>query len=374
MIESILVTGGCGFVGSWTVDLLVKKGYKVTILDSLEPQVHQRGAPTYLNRAATFIQGDVRDGQLLGKLVKEADAVVHLAANVGVGQSMYQIEKYVDTNTRGTAVLLDSLVNNGNDVRKLVVASSMSIYGEGKYYCESCQQEKYPKMRETQQLDNSIWDPKCPDCGSILKSVPTDEDKPLHPTSIYAMSKRDQEEMCLLIGETYNIPVVALRYFNIYGPRQSLSNPYTGVCAIFLSRILSSRRPYIFEDGQQSRDFVHVSDIARANVLAIESENANYRGVNIGSGQPISILRLATLISNIIGVDADPEVAQEYRKGDIRHCYADIEKARKLLSYSPSVSIEDGLKDLSKWALENRAYSVDLFEEALNELKSRRLA
>ena len=374
IMSTVLVTGGCGFVGSWTVDLLIEKGYTVKIFDSLESQVHRKGIPEYVNKKAELSKGDIRDKKMLGALVSQADAIVHLAAEVGVGQSMYQIERYVDSNTRGTATLLDMLVDMKHKIKKLVVASSMSIYGEGKYYCKTCRSNNYPDTREQEQLNNRVWEPLCPVCRNHLEPVATDEMKPLLPTSIYAMTKRHQEEMSILIGKTYGIPTVALRYFNIYGPRQSLSNPYTGVCAIFLSRILNGEPPYIFEDGRQSRDFVHVRDIAKANVLALESDSATFNAINIGSGQSVSIGRLANVLLNILDVKLEPLVSGEYRKGDIRHCYADIAKAKQLLKYTPSTDLTKGLEELADWAQKNRKESLDLFEAALNELKTRKLA
>lgn len=373
-IDRVLVTGGAGFIGSWTTDLLIEKGYEVTILDVLEPQVHQGNIPEYLNKKARFIKGDVRDKELLARLVKEVDAVIHLAAAVGVGQSMYQVNKYVDYNTNGTAMLLDVLVNESNGVRKLIVASSMSIYGEGKYCCEKCGENRYPKHRSDEQLKNKVWEPLCQKCNMPLKHLPTDEDKPLMPTSIYAMSKRHQEEMCLLIGKTYGIPTVALRYFNVYGPRQSLSNPYTGCVAIFSSRILNSKSPYIFEDGEQLRDFVHVKDIARANVLALEKSSTDYLAVNIGSGKETSITKLADLLTEVYGTQIQSHVSERYRKGDIRHCYADIKRAREFLGYKPSMDLKEALMELAGWAKDHKWGAVDLFEKALRELEEKGLA
>jgi len=373
-INKVLVTGGAGFIGSFTVDLLVKRGYEVTILDVLEPQVHQGKLPEYLNEKAKFVKGDVRDKELLTQLVKEVDAVIHLAASVGVGQSMYQIEKYIDYNTRGTATLLDVLVNKENNVKKLMIASSMSIYGEGKYHCEKCGINKYPELRGVEQLRDRVWGPLCPDCKTPLEPLPTPEDKPLMPTSIYAMTKRHQEEMCLLTGKTYGIPTVALRYFNVYGSRQSLSNPYTGACAIFTSRILNNKPPYIFEDGNQTRDFIHVKDIAKANLNTLEHTNADYTAVNIGTGKPISIRELAeTLIKVYEHSNLQPYISNEYRKGDIRHCYADTTRAQKLLNFQPTISLENGLAELAAWAKTHGWDTVDLFEKAIKELKEKRL-
>jgi dTDP-L-rhamnose 4-epimerase len=373
LIDKVLVTGGAGFIGSWTTDLLLDKGYDVTVLDTLEPQVHGKNPPGYLNQQAQFVKGDVRDRKLLADLVREADAVIHLAALVGVGQSMYQVNRYVDHNTKGTAILLDVLINENNSVKKLIVASSMSIYGEGKYYCEKCSEIRYPSYRNAEHLKNKIWEPLCQECSEILKPLPTDEDKPPMPTSIYAMSKRHQEEMCLLVGKTYGIPTLALRYFNVYGSRQALSNPYTGCVAIFLSRILNNKPPYIFEDGEQLRDFVHVKDVAKANVLAMEKSSADYTTLNVGSGRSFSIATLASLLINACGAKLEPYISQRYRRGDIRHCYADIKRASKLLGYRPSVGIREALKDIFTWAKDHHWGAIDLFEKALRELEERKL-
>jgi len=372
----VLVTGGAGFIGSHTADLLIERGYHVTILDNLEPQVHgkERKLPDYINKNAVFIYGDVLNRELLTKTIREVDAIIHLAAMVGVGQSMYQIERYVDVNTQGTANLLDALVNTENNVKKLVVASSMSIYGEGKYHCEKCASDVYPRLRSEAQLEKKQWDHLCPTCGHPLTPLPTDEEKPLIPTSIYSMTKRHQEEMCLLIGKTYGIPTVALRYFNVYGSRQALSNPYTGCAAIFTSRILNDKPPYIFEDGNQTRDFIHVKDVAKANLLALEHSNADYQTINIGTGKPITIKNLAeTLIKLYNRPNLKPYISNEYRKGDVRHCYADITKAQRLLDFKPAIALQDGLAELASW-VKTHERAIDLFEKALQELKERRLA
>jgi dTDP-L-rhamnose 4-epimerase len=376
-VEKILVTGGAGFIGSHTVDLLIKNGYDAIILDNLEPQVHgkEKRKPEYLHEDATFIQHEIQDHGSLSKIVQEVDAIIHLAAIVGVGQSMYQIERYIDANTKATATLLDILANQEHHVKKLIVASSMSIYGEGRYYCEKCATEAYPDLRSEEQLKKRQWEQKCPNCGSTLKPLPTDENKPLKPTSIYAQSKLHQEEMCLLTGKTYSIPTVALRYFNVYGSRQSLSNPYTGACAIFTSRILNGNPPYIFEDGNQTRDFIHVKDIAQANLKALEDSSANYQALNIGTGKPITIIKLAETLANLYDKsNLKPYISNEYRKGDIRHCYADISKMAKLLNFEPKISLKTGLTELEEWATAHGWGAKDLFEKALGELKEKKLA
>jgi len=368
-IGKVLVTGGLGFIGSWTVDKLIERDYEVIALDNLTYQVHRGIMPKYANSKAKHIKGDIRDRELIKEIIKDVEGIIHLAALVGVGQSMYKIADYVDVNVKGTAVLLDVLVNEENHVRKLVVASSMSIYGEGKYYCEKCQAYIFPDLRSEEQLRKKIWEQLCPQCGNTLNPVPTDENKPPKPTSIYAQTKYYQEQMSLLIGKTYGIPTIALRYFNVYGPRQSLANPYTGVCAIFLSRILNNKPPVIFEDGEQTRDFIYVEDVAEANVVALEAgANAYYEVFNVGTGKPTSIKRIAQELVKAVKAGVKVDIIGKARKGDIRHCYADITKAEKMLSWKPKTSLEQGLSVLAKWAIENRWGAVDLFEKAYKEL------
>lgn len=374
-INKVLVTGGAGFIGSFTVDLLIEKDYDVTILDNLEPQVHFGKIPEYLNKNAKFVKGDFSNKTTLTPLVKETDAIIHLAASVGVGQSMYLIEKYIENNTLGTATLLDILVNKDNNVKKLVVASSMSVYGEGKYCCEKCETDIYPDLRSEEQLKRGQWDQICPTCGTPLISLPTDENKPLFPTSIYAQSKRHQEEMCLLTGKTYGIPTLALRYFNVYGSRQSLSNPYTGACAIFTSRILNNKSPYIFEDGNQVRDFIHVKEIAKANLKALEYNNSKNEAINIGTGKPVTIFELAETLTKLYNKpELKPEISTEFRKGDIRHCYAETSKAQELLNFKPTTTLQEGLSELAEWGITHGWNATDLFDKALNELKEKNLA
>jgi len=374
--KSILVTGGAGFVGSHLVDTLVELGHDVTIFDNLEDQVHGGNTPDYLNRDARFIQGDVRDREILRDAMQGKQVIFHQAAAVGVGQSMYEIRKYADYNSTGGANLLDLVVNETSirdTVEKIVVASSMSIYGEGQYLCEECG-IVYPKLRTTEQLQQKDWEIRCPHCDALVEHMGTEEDKPLFPTSIYAITKRDHEEMFLVTGRTYHIPTVALRYFNIYGTRQALSNPYTGVAAIFSSRILNNAPPVIYEDGRQSRDFVHVSDIVQANVLAMEKSEADYEMFNVGTGINTSVKRVAELLIGNLkpGSGLEPVIENKFREGDIRHCYADISKIQDLLGYAPRVRFEDGLSALVEWVAKQKA--DDGFERARKELESRGLA
>ena len=371
MESNVLVTGGAGFIGSHLVDGLVAQCHHVRVLDALLPQVHGSGAtPSHLNSAAELIEGDVCDQELVRRALDDIDVVFHEAAEVGVGQSMYEIERYVRANDLGTAVLLEAILARRSQIRKLVVASSMSIYGEGAYTCESCGSVA-PQLRPAQQLLSRDWEMKCPKCGKELAPALTSEDKPLFPTSVYAVTKQDQEQFCLAVGRSYGIPAVALRYFNVYGTRQALSNPYTGVCAIFSARLLNKNPPLVFEDGEQSRDFVHVSDIVRANLLALETSRADYQAINIGTGRATSIREVSRLLADGLGVDLEPQIVGKYREGDIRHCVADISKAKSLLGYEPQVMLEDGIPELLKWVREQAAR--DKVESATAELESRQL-
>lgn len=367
---SILVTGGAGFIGSHLVDALVERGHKVRIIDSLVPQVHGDKIPKHLNKEAEFVKADICDAEAVRKALNGIEVVYHQAAEVGVGQSMYEIVRYVRANDMGTAVLLEEMIKRRDQFKKLVVASSMSIYGEGAYRNPKTGQIIYPQLRSDEQLSSHNWELIDED-GTILEPVGTKEDKPLFPTSVYAISKQDQEQYCLTVGRAYKIPTVALRYFNVYGTRQALSNPYTGVCAIFSARLLNDQPPLIFEDGNQTRDFVHVSDIVQANLLALETNKADYQAINVGTGRPTSVKQIAEMLSKGLGKQIQPEIVGKYREGDIRHCVADITKAKTLLGYVPKVRLEDGLAELLEWVKEQKA--EDLVEKATAELTSRNL-
>lgn len=368
----VLVTGGAGFVGSHTVDALLEKGHNVRILDNLEAQVHgqSQNKPLYLNREAEFINGDIRNEADVRRALDNIQVVFHLAAIVGVGQSMYDIKRYVEINSLGGAVLLDIIANGKHSVEKVIVASSMSIYGEGAYSCKSCR-SVCPKLRANEQLKKRMWEMRCPNCNKEVEAFPTSEEKPLYPTSIYAITKRDHEEMFLSVGSAYNIPTVALRYFNIYGTRQSISNPYTGVAAIFLSRILNNNRPLVFEDGLQSRDFIHVSDIVRANILAMERNEADYKVFNVGTGRRLSVLEIAKILIKRLDADLEPEIVNKFREGDIRHCYADASRIGKELGFRAEIEFESGLDELIEWARETGA--DDQVDMAAQELASKGL-
>nr|MBI1230332.1 NAD-dependent epimerase/dehydratase family protein [Cytophagales bacterium] len=369
-MTNILITGGAGFIGSHLCDELIKYGYRIRVLDNLSRQVHGEDAtrPDYLPSQVDLIRGDIRDKFLVAKLVKEADAVFHFASLVGVGQSMYQLEEYTDVNVRGTANLLESIIQH--PVRKLIVASSMSIYGEGMYQDRSGNLVQGSE-RPIAQLKMKDWELTMSERG-VLTPLPTPETKSPSLSSVYALTKYDQERLCLMIGNAYNIPTVGLRFFNVYGTRQALSNPYTGVMAIFSSRLLNDRPPKIFEDGEQQRDFIHVSDLTRACRLALESKSSSGEVFNIGSGKAYTVRSLARLLAETMGKSQIlPEITGEYRVGDIRHCFADITKAKTLLGFQPAVSIENGMRELVDW-LENQL-AVDLVDQAAEELKTRGL-
>jgi dTDP-L-rhamnose 4-epimerase len=363
LAESVLITGGAGFIGSHLADELLGAGYRVRALDSLVEQVHGSAErPGYLNAEVELIPGDVRDADLVRGAVDGIDAVVHLAARVGVGQSMYEPAEYTAVNSLGTAVLLEALLEY--PVRKLVVASSMSVYGEGAYEPVAAVE------RPREQLERGEWEPRGPG-GEELEPVPTPETKEPSLASIYALTKFDQERLGLLFGSAYDVPVVALRFFNVYGPRQALSNPYTGVLAIFAARLLNDRGPVVYEDGGQRRDFIDVRDVARACRLALERDGADGRAVNVGSGRSASVLEIADQLARALGKEAEPEIAASYRAGDIRHCFAEVSLARELLDFEAEVALEDGLAELAAW-LETQT-TPDHFDQAAAELAEKGL-
>lgn len=345
----VLVTGGAGFIGSHLVDRLLERGDEVRILDSLDAQVHPAGRPGYLNHEAELIEGDVRDEEAVRGALTGVDKVVHLAAAVGVGQSMYEIARYTSINAMGAAVVLEQAIEARERLQKVVVASSMSIYGEGLYRCPAEEVEVEPQPRLEAQLAAREWEPRCPTCRAGLQTLPTPERKTLAPTSIYAIGKRDHEEMFLSWGRAYRVPATALRFFNVYGPRQALSNPYTGVAAIFSSRLLNGRPPVIYEDGLQTRDFIHVSDLVAGVERALEPGHSDGLALNLGSGGPVRIRDVAEVLASELEVDIEPEIRNEFRAGDIRHCTADISRARELLGFEPAVTFEAGMRELVAW-------------------------
>ncbi len=370
MSKKVLITGGAGFIGSHLADEFLKHQYEVRVLDSLSPQVHgpRRERPSYLNDEVELMVGDVLDPDALRKSLKGVDAVFHFAAMVGVGQSMYEVDKYTSVNNQGTANLLQALIEK--PVARVVVASSMSLYGEGLY--------KTPggdliggTERGLTQLAAKDWEVHAPD-GDVLTPLPTPESKLPSLSSVYALSKYDQERLCLIIGRAYKIPTVALRFFNVYGTRQALSNPYTGVMAIFASRLMNDNAPLIFEDGLQQRDFVSVHDVARACRLALETPKAEGQVFNVGSGNHYTIKELGQRIAEVMGKGyIEPRITEKYRVGDVRHCFADITLAKTVLGYEPRVTLEEGLGELVTW-LEGQV-AEDRVEQASAELSARGL-
>ena len=370
MSRAVLITGGAGFIGSHLADALLQQGHRVRVLDNLDPQVHGPDGrrPEYLDPEVELMVGDVRDAAAVARALEGVDSVFHFAAKVGVGQSMYAVENYTDVNNRGTAVLLEALIRN--PVERLVVASSMSIYGEGLYRdpagnVAAGQERSIDRLRERQ------WEVTDAN-GNVLTPVATPESKQPTLASVYALSKYDQERLCLLIGRAYNIPTVALRFFNVYGTRQALSNPYTGVLAIFASRLLNNSAPLVNEDGLQRRDFVHVFDVAQACLKAMEkAPDVAGHCFNVGSGRNYTVLEIGRRLAEVLGRNIAPEVTGKYRVGDIRHCFADITLTREMLGYEPKMMLEDSLIELAQW-LEGQI-AVDRVSDAAAELNARGL-
>ncbi|HET6628634.1 MAG TPA: NAD-dependent epimerase/dehydratase family protein [Woeseiaceae bacterium] len=342
----MLITGGAGFIGGHVAEELLAAGYAVRVLDVLDRQVHESGSfPAWLSDEVELIEGDIRDPEAVARAVAGVDGVVHLAAAVGVGQSMYELRHYVGVNDLGTATLLEAI--DGLPVERFVVASSMSVYGEGAY-ADGSGGLLHPPGRSREQLARHEWELQ-DETGSPLTAIPTPEEVIPVPSSPYALTKYDQELLCLMFGAAYAVPTVALRLFNVYGPRQALSNPYTGVMAIFACRLLNGNAPLIYEDGAQLRDFVNVRDVARAFRCALETTPVSGCAINIGSGRAVTILEVARTLADVLGRDIEPEYEGKYRVGDVRHCFADISRARELLDYRPQVAFEDGIEELAEW-------------------------
>lgn len=371
-IRNVLITGGAGFIGSHLSDELLARGYAVRVLDDLTPQVHgdARGRPSYLAPDVDLVVGDVRDASAVERALDGVDAVFHLAAAVGVGQSMYDVAHYTSVNNAGTSVLMEGLIRR--PVKRLIVASSMSVYGEG-LYKDASGAARPARGRSLEQLRRGDWE-LYDDEDRHLSPAPTPETKPVSLESVYALSKFDQERMCLILGRAYGIPTVALRLFNVFGTRQALSNPYTGVLAIFASRLLNENRPLVFEDGNQQRDFVSVHDVARACRLALETEAATGMVLNIGSGRPRTILEVARKMAEVTGAPhLLPEITGRYRMGDVRHCFADVSLARRALGYEPEVAFDEGLAELAEWLKTQVGIAEDRAAFAKAELEARGL-
>ena len=375
MTKRILITGGAGFIGSNLTNFLINKfNHDVVVYDNLDHQVHgeNHNLPISLNNKAQFIEGSVNNYEKFEEVVKASDMICHLAAKVGVSQSMYQINEYVNHNILGMANLLNILVNSENSVKKVIIASSNTVYGEGKSQCEKCG-AFFPNLRPATQLKETAWEIKCPQCNTKAKHLLTDETAPYNSSSIYALSKQVQEEMALMIGKTYGINITILRLFLVYGPGQSLNNPYTGVCSIFSTKLLNGKPPIIFEDGLQSRDFVNVVDVCQAFSLSMNSRVANNEIFNVGTGISTTIKEVAETLTKKINPKIKPEFTQQYRVGDIRHCIADISKIKTKLGYEPKIAFHQGIDDFINCIRTKQTthqYNSDL---ALTELRKKDL-
>ena len=374
MGKSILVTGGAGFIGSHLVEVLVEAGHAVRVLDNLEPQAHGNLAeagrwPDYCHPGAEYVLGDVRDRAVMERSAASVEVVYHLAATTGMGQSMYQIAKYTEVNVQGTANLLEAFAQRAGQVERVVLSSSRAVYGEGLYNCQRCGRV-CPGVRSAERLAKQQWDVACPNCQGPVEPLPTPESKPLSPGSIYAVTKQSQEQLCLCFGQAYQVPVAILRLFNVYGPRQSAANPYTGIIPTFLGRLRNHQPPEVYEDGRMTRDFVHVSDAVRACMRALDIPHALV--ANVGSGQPTALLELAQLLADLSAAGVQPQVVGSARVGDIRHCSADLTHAKATLGYDPvTVSPREGLQGLLLEAFNGA--DNDVWEAAKNELMRARL-
>jgi dTDP-L-rhamnose 4-epimerase len=369
-VSLFLVTGGAGFIGSHLVDALLARGERVRVLDNLDPLAHPTGRPEHLAAEAELVVGDLRDRETVDRTLDGVDGVFHLGGVVGNGESMINARRAVDHNAGGTATLLEAAVERRDRIRRLVAASSMVVYGEGSYRC-GAHGLVHPPLRSAGQLRRREWEPRCPACGAPARPEPTREDAPLRPTSVYGITKRDQEELALVLGRAYGLETVALRYLNVYGPRQALANPYTGVAAIFAARIRGGRPPRVFEDGGQIRDLVHVSDVVRATIVAMGAPKAPGQAINVATGRRVRVLQLARLIASALGSDFEPAVTGEFRAGDIRHCFADVTRAREALRFKAAVSLEQGLPELAAWV--ERQRPPECGDEAVADLRARGL-
>ncbi len=360
-----LVTGGAGLIGSHVTDLLVREGWKVRILDNLEPNTHKRGKPSWINPRAEFIEGDLRDRETIAAALDKIDIVFHQAA---YGGYMPEISKYVHVNSLGTAQMLEVMREKDLPIQKIVVASSQAVYSEGAGICPT-HQLVFPAVRPIEQLRKGDWEVHCPICGAITKSAPTPENAPVGGETVYGLTKVDQEKLDLLWGKQVGVPTVALRYSCTYGPRQSIFNPYTGVIAIFCTRLLNNLPPVLYEDGEQTRDFSFVEDIARANLLAAGTDQLDGLAVNVGSEKGVSIRKVAEIVSAALKIDIEPETRGEFRPGEMRHLTSDTTKIRSA-GYKPQVELEEGIERYIGW-IRSQSDIRDYFSEAHEILKSK---
>ena len=378
-MEKILITGGAGFIGSNLALALLKKGHQVTVLDNLSEQIHgknpEKTSPLYLSikDKVQFIKGTVACRETLQKAIANNTVIVHLDAETGTGQSMYEIQHYTDVNIGATALLLDILTNEKHSVKKVVVASSRAIYGEGKYYNKTKNTFVYPLQRTDEDMQKGDFEVKDPQNHSdVLELVATTEDAIIHPTSVYGITKQVQEQLVMTVCPTIGIAGVAFRYQNVYGPGQSLKNPYTGILSIFSTQIKNGNGINIFEDGKETRDFVFISDVVDATVLSIEKETANNQVFNVGTGVATDVITVATELSNNYGIQVPITISGNYRLGDIRHNYADITKARQLLGFDPKISFKEGLKQFTDW-VNTQEVEEDKYQQSIDEMKAKGL-
>ena len=371
--KRVLITGGAGFIGSNLSLKLIEKGYEVTVLDNLSPQIHGEYSPLYesIKDKVNFIKGTVLSYDDWKKALDSVDVVVHLAAETGTGQSMYEIEKYTDVNIKGTSIFLDILANGKHSVKKMIIASSRSIYGEGKYDCPKCG-IVYPNERKDEDMAKGDFAVKCPYCGMDAKLLATDEESKIHPSSIYGITKQVQEQMFLVMGKSLNIPAVAFRYQNVYGAGQSLSNPYTGILSIFSTRIKNGNDINIFEDGKESRDFVYVDDVVEATILGIEKDEANYEVFNVGLGEAIDVNTVASTLTRAYDSNSKITISGNYRLGDIRDNYADLKKIKSKLGFEPKISFEEGIRRFTAWVNAQEVVE-DKYEKSIEEMKEKGL-
>lgn len=372
-MKKILITGGAGFIGSHVAIKLLNNGYKVTILDNLSPQIHgfNGDLPSFLKGKVVFFKGDVRNKEDWRKALAGQDAVIHLAAETGTGQSMYEIHKYTDVNINGTSNLLDILTNEKHTVKKVIVASSRAIYGEGKYTCKD-HGIVFPIARDDESMSKGDYECKCPICCGEVVLQATDEDSKIQPTSIYGITKYNQEQMVLLVCKAINIPAVAYRFQNVYGPGQSLSNPYTGILSIFSTRIKNGNEINVFEDGKETRDFVYIDDISDAVILGLEKEEANYEVFNVGSGIATDVLTVTAALIKAYNSKVSIKVSGNYRLGDIRHNYADLTKIEKKLGFKAKFDFQTGINNFVQW-VEGQDVSDDKYEDSIKEMKEKGL-
>ncbi|MCX8531493.1 NAD-dependent epimerase/dehydratase family protein [Chryseobacterium luquanense] len=376
-MKNVLITGGAGFIGSNITLKLIDKGYKVTVLDNLSPQIHgdnpEITSPLYRSiiNKVNFISGSVTSKEKWAEAIDEQDAIIHLAAETGTGQSMYEIQKYIDVNIGGTAIMLDFLTNNTHQIKKVIIASSRAIYGEGKYKCEE-HGIVYPTEREDKDMKIGDFSCKCPFCKNNVKLLPTSEDSKIHPTSVYGITKQNQEQLILTVCKSLNIAAVSYRYQNVYGPGQSLSNPYTGILSIFSTRIKNGNSINIFEDGKETRDFVYIEDVADATILGLEKEKANGQVYNVGTGVATDVITVANTLSKFYKRETPIQISGNYRLGDIRHNFADISKIKSELGFKPKWSFEQGIETFTNWVNEQEI-PEDKYEASIQEMKNKGL-